>query len=72
MIRHRWLIALAAIATVFIFISADHADARAGGGSSAGSRGSRTFSAPAATRTAGPRAPPSAIVRRPPPGMASF
>ena len=58
MIRHRWLIALAAIATVFIFINADHADARAGGGFSAGSRGSRTFSAPAATRTAPSTAAP--------------
>lgn len=51
MMRHRWLIALAAIATVFIFTTADQADARAGGGSSAGSRGSRTFSAPPSTRT---------------------
>jgi len=58
MMRHRWLIALAAIATVFIFTAADQADARAGGGSSAGSRGSRTFSAPPSTRTAPSTAAP--------------
>jgi predicted lipid-binding transport protein (Tim44 family) len=52
MMRHRWLIALAALATVFIFVAADQADARAGGGFSGGSRGSRSFSAPPATRTA--------------------
>jgi predicted lipid-binding transport protein (Tim44 family) len=49
--RHRWLIALAAIATALVLVAAD-ANARAGGGSSAGSRGTRTFSAPAPTRTA--------------------
>lgn len=58
MMRHRWLIALAAIATVFIFVAADQADARAGGGSSAGSRGSRTFSSPSATPTAPSTAAP--------------
>lgn len=57
MMRHRWLIALAAIATVFIFVAADQADARAGKGSSAGSRGARTSSAPAATNTAPTAAP---------------
>jgi len=51
MFRHRWLIALAAIATALVLVSAE-AYARAGGGFSGGSRGSRTFSAPAATRTA--------------------
>ena len=51
MIRHRWLIALAAIATAFVLVSGD-AHARAGGGFSGGSRGMRTFSAPAPTRTA--------------------
>ncbi|HZQ12430.1 MAG TPA: TIM44-like domain-containing protein [Pseudolabrys sp.] len=51
MIRHRWLIALAAIATAFVLI-ADDAHARAGGGFSGGSRGFRTFSAPPTTRTA--------------------
>jgi predicted lipid-binding transport protein (Tim44 family) len=53
--RHRWLIAFAAIATVFTLAAADYADARAGRGFSSGSRGARTFSAPAATPTA-PRA----------------
>jgi predicted lipid-binding transport protein (Tim44 family) len=56
--RHRWLIALAAIATVFIFVAADHADARAGRGFSGGSRGTRTFSAPPATNTAPTAAAP--------------
>lgn len=51
MFRHRWVIALAAIATAFVLVATD-ADARAGGGFSAGSRGMRTFSAPAPTRTA--------------------
>ncbi len=51
MIRHRWLIALAAIATAFVLVASD-ANARAGGGFSGGSRGMRTFSAPAPTRTA--------------------
>jgi predicted lipid-binding transport protein (Tim44 family) len=51
MIRHRWLIALAAIATAFVLVAAD-AYARAGGGFSGGSRGTHTFSAPPATRTA--------------------
>jgi len=51
MSSYRWLIALAAIATSLVLVAAD-ADARVGGGSSAGSRGTRTFSAPPATRTA--------------------
>jgi predicted lipid-binding transport protein (Tim44 family) len=55
--RHRWLIALAAIATVFVFVAADYADARGGRGGSFGSRGSRTFSAPPATNTAPTAAP---------------
>ena len=38
MFRHRWLIALAAIAAAFVLVTAD-AHARAGGGFSAGSRG---------------------------------
>jgi predicted lipid-binding transport protein (Tim44 family) len=58
MMRHRWLIALAAIATVFMIATADQADARAGGGSSAGSRGMRTFSAPPSTSTAPSTAAP--------------
>jgi predicted lipid-binding transport protein (Tim44 family) len=51
MFRHRWVIALAAIATALVLVAAD-ANARAGGGFSGGSRGARTFSAPPATRTA--------------------
>ena len=51
MFRHRWVIALAAIATALVLVSAD-AYARAGSGFSGGSRGMRTFSAPAPTRTA--------------------
>lgn len=58
MMRHRWLIALAAIATALTLVTADHADARAGGGFSSGSRGMRTFSAPPATRTAPSAAQP--------------
>ena len=56
MTRHRWLIALAAIATVLTFavttLAPTDADARAGRGFSSGSRGARTFAAPPATRTA--------------------
>lgn len=52
MIRHRFLIALAAFAAVFVLIAADYADARAGRGFSGGSRGARTYSAPPATTTA--------------------
>jgi predicted lipid-binding transport protein (Tim44 family) len=56
MFRHRWLIALAAIATV-VTLAVGTADARVGGGGSFGSRGTRTFSAPSATRTAPSAAP---------------
>jgi predicted lipid-binding transport protein (Tim44 family) len=52
------MIALAAIATVFIFVAADQADARAGRGFSGGSRGMRTYSAPPATNTAPTAASP--------------
>jgi predicted lipid-binding transport protein (Tim44 family) len=52
MLRHRWLIAFAAVATAFVLVAADYADARPSKGSSAGSRGSRTFSAPPPTATA--------------------
>ena len=52
MLRHRWLIALAAIATALVLVSGDAANARAGGGFSGGSRGMRTYSTPAPTRTA--------------------
>jgi predicted lipid-binding transport protein (Tim44 family) len=57
MIRHRWLIALAALATSLVLVAAD-ANARAGGGFSSGSRGVRTFSAPATTPTAPKAAAP--------------
>jgi predicted lipid-binding transport protein (Tim44 family) len=51
MTRYRWLIALAAIATALVLLTAD-ANARAGGGFSGGSRGFRTFSTPSTTPTA--------------------
>jgi predicted lipid-binding transport protein (Tim44 family) len=51
MIRHRWVIALAAIATALVLVAAD-AHARAGGGFSGGSRGMRTSSPPPITNTA--------------------
>ena len=57
MFRYRLLIALAAIATALVFVASD-ANARAGGGFSGGSRGMRTFSAPAATPTAPTTAAP--------------
>jgi predicted lipid-binding transport protein (Tim44 family) len=56
MFRHRWLIALAAMAAAFVLVTAD-AHARAGGGFSGGSRGMRTFSAPPSTPTAPTTAP---------------
>src|ERR1700745_3655815 len=57
MFRNRWLIALGAIATAFVLVSAD-AQARVGGGFSGGSRGTRTFSAPPAPPPAPSPAPP--------------
>jgi len=51
MIARRFMVAIAAIATVLVLFAAD-ANARAGGGFSGGSRGMRTFSAPPVTRTA--------------------
>jgi predicted lipid-binding transport protein (Tim44 family) len=51
MIQRRFVVAIVAIAAACVLIAAD-ANARAGGGSSGGSRGSRTFSAPPATQTA--------------------
>ena len=51
MFRRRFLIALVAIAAALVLVAAD-ANARVGGGSSGGSRGTRTFSAPPVTRTA--------------------
>lgn len=61
MLRYRWVIALAAIATACLLFAGDAADARAGGGFSMGSRGMRTFSMPSTTTTA-PR-PASPIER---------
>ena len=57
MIRPRWVIALAATLCALVLIAAD-ANARVGGGSSGGSRGTRTFSAPPATQTAPNQAAP--------------
>jgi hypothetical protein len=51
MFRRRFLIALAEIAAALVLVAAD-ASARVGGGSSGGSRGMRTYSAPPVTRTA--------------------
>lgn len=65
MVRHRWLIALAAIATALVLVSGDAADARAGGGFSGGSRGMRTFSTPAPTRTAPSAAPVQRSITQP-------
>jgi predicted lipid-binding transport protein (Tim44 family) len=56
MLRLRSLLALLAMLSALVLIAGDAAYARAGGGSSSGSRGSRTFSAPPSTRTA-PNAP---------------
>src|SRR6266705_1218905 len=47
----RWLVMLVSLLAAVAFVAAD-ANARAGGGSSFGSRGTRTFSPPAATQTA--------------------
>lgn len=55
--RARSLLALAALATALTLVAAD-VEARVGGGSSSGSRGSRTFSAPPSTRTAPTQAAP--------------
>jgi predicted lipid-binding transport protein (Tim44 family) len=64
MFRNRWLIALGAIATAFVLVSAD-AHARVGGGFSGGSRGTRTFSAPPATPTAPTAAPIERSITQP-------
>jgi predicted lipid-binding transport protein (Tim44 family) len=58
MTRYRWLIAFVAIATAFILVVGDAANARVGGGSSSGSRGTRTYTAPPATSTAPSTAAP--------------
>src|SRR5262245_31429032 len=57
MIRHRVVIAIAAIVAALVLVAAD-ANARAGGGFSGGSTGARTFSAPPATQTAPSAAAP--------------
>ena len=64
MFRNRWLIALGAVATAFVLVSAD-AQARVGGGFSGGSRGTRTFSAPPATPTAPSAAPIQRSITQP-------
>jgi predicted lipid-binding transport protein (Tim44 family) len=64
MFRNRWLIALGAIATAFVLVSAD-TQARVGGGFSGGSRGTRTFSAPPATPTAPSAAPIQRSITQP-------
>src|SRR6516165_7114673 len=64
MFRNRWLIALGAIATAFVLVSAD-AHARVGGGFSGGSRGMRTFSPPPATPTAPSAAPLQRSITQP-------
>ena len=64
MFRNRCLIALGAVAMVFVLVSAD-AHARVGGGFSGGSRGSRTFSAPPATPTAPTAAPIERSITQP-------
>jgi hypothetical protein len=56
MFRHRTLTAFVAIAAAFIFIAAE-AQARPLGGFSAGSWGTRTYSAPPSTATAPTAAP---------------
>lgn len=52
MLRYRWVLAFAAIATALVLVAADAANARAGRGGSFGSRGVRTYSTPAPTQTA--------------------
>src|SRR5437764_430813 len=64
MFRNRCLIALGAVAMVFVLVSAV-AHAGVGGGFSGGSRGSRTFSAPPATPTAPTAAPIERSITQP-------
>jgi predicted lipid-binding transport protein (Tim44 family) len=64
MLRTRWVIAFAALFTALTLI-ASQADARVGGGGSFGSRGTRTFSAPSATRTAPSAAPIERSITQP-------
>ena len=55
--RLRWILSAIAVMLTFVFLIAE-ADARAGRGGSFGSRGSRTFTPPAATQTAPNQARP--------------
>lgn len=64
--RFRWLLALSAIAVAFTFIAADFADAAAR--ISGGSRGTRTQSAPPATKTAPTVQPMQRTMTQPSPG----
>jgi predicted lipid-binding transport protein (Tim44 family) len=57
MLRHRWIVAGIAAVAALVLVAAD-ADARAGRSSSMGSRGSHTYSAPPATKTAPTAAAP--------------
>jgi predicted lipid-binding transport protein (Tim44 family) len=63
----RWLVMFVSLVAALAFVAAD-ANARAGGGSSFGSRGMRTYSPPAATQTAPNTAAP--IERSMTPGTA--
>lgn len=62
--RFRTLLGLMALATALVLVTAD-VQARVGGGSSGGSRGSRTFSAPPSTRTAPTAAPIQRTITQP-------
>jgi predicted lipid-binding transport protein (Tim44 family) len=72
MIRFRPLLALIAVASMLSFAAVDGADARAGGGFSFGSRGSRTFAAPPVTRTAPTTAAPIERSITPQPSRPTF
>jgi predicted lipid-binding transport protein (Tim44 family) len=67
-LRPRWLTTFIAIAAVFVLVTAD-AQARAGGGFSAGSRGMRTYSAPPSTPTAPSASPLQNSMTQPGPAM---
>ena len=66
--RRRRMAAVLALATAFA-VAAPVAEAKPGGGGSFGSRGSRTFNAPAATPTAPTAAPMQRTQSAPSPGM---
>lgn len=71
MARHRFLFALLAVVAALGLTMVD-AQARAGGGFSGGSRGMRTFSAPAVTRTAPNSASPIERTLTQPGGAGTF